>query len=236
MKIYDTDSCRPEGGAEIFPNMKIIPTLIVIVVAVVVAIAIRIFLQRNGANSKTENPNPSPVKPDDEPETHTAKPSEEPKTTSPPTEPPVPAAEAEQPATVVSSAPRVAPDGKPLILVAEDNPSNYKLVEVLLRNDYSLLHAENGVEAIALFREHRPALILMDISMPEMDGYEALQGVRSLDTTVPVIALTASAFETDKQKMKACGFNSSLAKPLNARELKQTIRRELGLDETQTDR
>ena len=109
-------------------------------------------------------------------------------------------------------------------------------MEVLLRNDYALLHAENGVEAIALFREHRPALILMDISMPEMDGYEALRGIRALDATIPVIALTAYAFETDRQQMKACGFNSSLAKPLNARELKQTIRRELGLEEPDPNR
>ena len=104
-------------------------------------------------------------------------------------------------------------------------------MEVLLRGDYRLLHAENGKEAIDLFREHLPVLILMDISMPEMDGYEALRGVRAIDPAVPVIALTAYAFEADKQKMRESGFNCSLAKPLSAVELKQTIRRELGLDE-----
>ena len=62
---------------------------------------------------------------------------------------------------------------RPRLLVAEDNPSNYKLVEVLLRRDYDLLHAWNGEEAVALFADCRPDLVLMDINMPVMDGYEA---------------------------------------------------------------
>ena len=86
---------------------------------------------------------------------------------------------------------------RPRLLVAEDNPSNYKLVEVLLRRDYDLLHAWNGEEAVALFADCRPDLVLMDINMPVMDGYEALRGVREISPDVPVIALTAYAFETD---------------------------------------
>lgn len=212
--------------------MKIIPILIVIAAAVAAAIVIRFLLHRSSAHSETAGP--SPAHPHVDSEITAVKPVEAPRTTLPPSETEIPAATAAaQPA---APAPRVTPEGKPTILVAEDNPSNYKLVEVLLRNDYALLHAENGVEAIALFREHRPALILMDISMPEMDGYEALRGIRAIDATIPVIALTAYAFETDRQQMKACGFNSSLAKPLNARELKQTIRRELGLEEPDPNR
>ena len=90
---------------------------------------------------------------------------------------------------------------RPRLLVAEDNPSNYKLVEVLLRRDYDLLHAWNGKEAVALFSDSRPDLVLMDINMPVMDGYEALRGVREIAPDVPVIALTAYAFETDRQRM-----------------------------------
>ena len=108
---------------------------------------------------------------------------------------------------------------RPRLLVAEDNPSNYKLVEVLLRRDYDLLHAWNGKEAVALFSDSRPDLVLMDINMPVMDGYEALRGVREIAPDVPVIALTAYAFETDRQ----AGFNECLAKPLRADELRTRI-------------
>ena len=93
---------------------------------------------------------------------------------------------------------------RPRLLVAEDNPSNYKLVEVLLRRDYDLLHAWNGEE-------------------PVMDGYEALRGVREISPDVPVIALTAYAFETDRQRMFQAGFNECLAKPLRADELRTRI-------------
>ena len=110
----------------------------------------------------------------------------------------------------------VSPVGnRPRLLVAEDNPSNYKLVEVLLRRDYDLLHAWNGEEAVALFADCRPDLVLMDINMPVMDGYEALRGVREISPDVPVIALTAYAFETDRHRMFQAGFNECLAKPLD---------------------
>lgn len=112
---------------------------------------------------------------------------------------------------------------RPRLLVAEDNPSNYKLVEVLLRRDYDLLHAWNGKEAVALFSDSRPDLVLMDINMPVMDGYEALRGVREIAPDVPVIALTAYAFETDRQHMFQAGFNECLAKPLRADELRTRI-------------
>ena len=102
------------------------------------------------------------------------------------------------------------------LLVAEDNPSNYKLVEVLL-------HAWNGEEAVALFADCRPDLVLMDINMPVMDGYEALRGVREISPDVPVIALTAYAFETDRHRMFQAGFNECLAKPLRADELRTRI-------------
>lgn len=110
------------------------------------------------------------------------------------------------------------------ILVAEDNPSNYKLVEVILRRDYLLSHAENGEQAVEMYKREHPALILMDISMPVMDGYEALEQIRRIDAEVPVVALTAFAFETDRQKMMQAGFNCCLAKPLRIDELKETIR------------
>lgn len=112
---------------------------------------------------------------------------------------------------------------RPRILVAEDNPSNYKLVEVLLRRDYELVHAWDGAEAVSLFRDQGADLILMDISMPVMDGYGALREVRALQPGIPVIALTAYAFEADRQQMFEAGFDDCLAKPLRADELRSRI-------------
>ena len=108
------------------------------------------------------------------------------------------------------------------ILVAEDNPSNYKLVEVLLR-DYDLVHAVNGAEAVELFKAQGADLVLMDINMPVMDGYEALRLIRELSVDVPVIALTAYAFETDRRRMFEAGFNECLAKPLRVDELRNRV-------------
>ena len=79
--------------------------------------------------------------------------------------------------------------------------------------------------AFALFfcRDKQPDLVLMDINMPVMDGYEALRGVREISPDVPVIALTAYAFETDRYRMFQAGFNECLAKPLRADELRTRI-------------
>jgi len=209
--------------------MNIVPILIVIAVAATTAATIRMLIRRREKRpaaacaalaARGAAPAAAPKRPDPASDLRA-----EPAPLSGCGPEAVPASDTER-----------AEDFKPVILVAEDNPSNYRLVEVLLRRDYRLLHAENGMEAVALFREHRPALILMDISMPEMDGYEALRRVRALDAKVPVIALTAYAFETDRQRMQECGFDCSLTKPLNARELKQTIRRKLGPEASQSGR
>lgn len=112
---------------------------------------------------------------------------------------------------------------RPRVLVAEDNPSNYKLVEVILRNTYELVHAENGQEAVELYKGCRPDVVLMDINMPVMDGYEALKQIRKFDPSAIVIALTAYAFETDRQRMQAAGFNQCLSKPLRIEDLRSTV-------------
>lgn len=109
------------------------------------------------------------------------------------------------------------------ILVAEDNASNYKLVEVLLRRNYDLVHAVNGAEAVELFRSAGADLVLMDINMPVMDGYEAFRLIREMSPRVPVIALTAYAFETDRRRMLDAGFDDCLAKPLRAGELRARV-------------
>ena len=109
------------------------------------------------------------------------------------------------------------------ILVAEDHNSNYRLIESILKKDYNLVHAWNGQEAIDLFKEHNPQLILMDINMPVMDGYEATKEIRKLSTQVPIIAITAFAYASDEQKVMENGFDAYMAKPINANQLKNQV-------------
>lgn len=114
-------------------------------------------------------------------------------------------------------------DDRPLVLVAEDNAGNYRLIEVILRHAYRLQHALTGQEAVELFDRERPDMVLMDINMPVMDGYEALRLIRERDLEVPVIALTAYAFDSDLQKMLECGFNACMTKPINVGGIKALI-------------
>ena len=112
---------------------------------------------------------------------------------------------------------------KTTILIAEDNASNYKLLEVILSKSYNLIHAWNGREAVELFKEHNPQLILMDIEMPEMNGYEATDAIRQLSPTVPILALTAYAYASDQERILHSGMNAYMSKPLNFHLLRERI-------------
>lgn len=109
------------------------------------------------------------------------------------------------------------------ILIAEDNESNYKLFESILKHDYQLIHAWDGQEAIELFKTYNPQIILMDINMPVLDGYEATKEIRKLSVKVPIIAITAFAFASDEQRVMASGFDGYMPKPINARLLKAQL-------------
>lgn len=109
------------------------------------------------------------------------------------------------------------------ILVAEDNDSNFKLLEIILRKEYDLLHARNGREAVELFRKHRPQLVLMDINMPVMNGYEATKVIRSIAPQVPIVAVTAYAFADDEQRIQEGGFDAFAPKPIKASLLRKLI-------------
>ncbi|WP_293733029.1 ATP-binding protein [uncultured Parabacteroides sp.] len=115
---------------------------------------------------------------------------------------------------------------KATLLIAEDNESNYILIRAVLK-DYNLLHAHDGNEAVRLYREHYPDLILMDIKMPNMDGYEATAEIRKEDPDIPIIAVTAFAFAEDEQRVKQSGFNGYAAKPIKPAELKNIITQHL---------
>ena len=109
------------------------------------------------------------------------------------------------------------------ILVAEDNASNYKLFESILKYDYHLIHAWDGMEAVEMFRKHNPQIVLMDINMPVMDGYEATREIRKYSAKIPIIAVTAFAYASDEQKVMESGFDGYMPKPINARLLKAQL-------------
>ena len=109
------------------------------------------------------------------------------------------------------------------ILIAEDVYENYFLLETLFSKQYQLYHALNGQEAIDMFETYHPDLILMDIKMPVMDGFEATRRIRTLSKTIPIIALTAFAFEREKEIAKQCEFTDYVVKPIDIKELKKLI-------------
>lgn len=114
-----------------------------------------------------------------------------------------------------------------VILIAEDNESNYKLYEKVLSRDYTLIHAWDGEEAVAMFKEYHPHLVLMDISMPKMNGYEATKFIRDIDSSVPVIAVTAFTYAEDEHRILNSGFSAYAAKPIQPGELRMQIVKQL---------
>ncbi len=114
------------------------------------------------------------------------------------------------------------------MLVAEDNMSNFKLIYFILSKDFDIIHAENGKEAVEMFRTEHPDIILMDIGMPEMDGIEATEEIRRISQTVPIIGLTAYAYASDEQKGMESGMNAYLTKPVNTAKLRAAIAELLG--------
>lgn len=111
------------------------------------------------------------------------------------------------------------------ILVAEDVVSNFLFLKKMLEKDYNILHALDGQEAIDMFHKYSPDLILMDIKMPNIDGWEATRIIRQHSPTIPIIAQTAFAYGTDKEKAQACGFNDFLTKPIPLSLLRQTLKK-----------
>ena len=104
----------------------------------------------------------------------------------------------------------------PKIAVVEDNPDNRMLVQALLEDRYEISEYETGVEAVEGLGSDVPDLILLDISLPEMDGTEVLAWIRGQDELkdLPVIALTAHAMAGDRDKYLAAGFNDYVTKPI----------------------
>ena len=116
------------------------------------------------------------------------------------------------------------------ILVVEDQEDNRQIVrDLLTANDYEMTEAENGQEALAAVAKDRPDLILMDIQLPVMDGYEATRRIKADPSlsSIPVIAVTSYALSGDEEKARAAGCNDFVPKPYSPRQLLAKIRQYL---------
>lgn len=117
--------------------------------------------------------------------------------------------------------------GDPIILIAEDIEGNYRLLENFLNKGYILKHAWDGEEAVEMYSSIKPDLILMDISMPKLNGYQATEKIRKLDANIPIIAVTAYAYATDRKRILTSGFNDYVVKPIARETLIETINKHL---------
>jgi CheY-like chemotaxis protein len=120
------------------------------------------------------------------------------------------------------------PPGLP-VLVAEDNPVNQRLAQRMLENlGCKVQLAANGLEAISLVAEGEFKMIFMDCQMPGMDGFEAAQVIRAMKPEQVIVALTANALPTDRQRCLAAGMQDYLAKPVRQQELREMLLRWVG--------
>jgi two-component system cell cycle response regulator DivK len=119
-----------------------------------------------------------------------------------------------------------SPENKGTILYVEDNPDNRLLVRrILLAEDYSLLEATDAMDALNLLKTAQPDLILMDINMPDMDGYTLTAKIKSLPgfERVPILAVTANVMRGDKEKTLEAGCDGYIQKPLDIEQLTREI-------------
>jgi len=111
------------------------------------------------------------------------------------------------------------------ILVAEDNDSNYILMTYILKRSYQYQRARNGQEAVEMADKGGIDLVLMDIKMPVMDGLEATAAIKEKHPELPVVALTANAFDSDRRLAMEAGCDDFLSKPVSSEKCLEVIAR-----------
>jgi CheY-like chemotaxis protein len=114
------------------------------------------------------------------------------------------------------------------ILIAEDNDSNFVLMTYILKKFYQFDRARNGQEAVDMVDKDQYDIVLMDIKMPIMTGLEATKAIKEKYPDLPVVALTANAFDSDRQAAMDAGCDDFLAKPVSSDLCLSTIKRFIG--------
>jgi two-component system, cell cycle response regulator DivK len=117
------------------------------------------------------------------------------------------------------------------ILIVEDNPLNLRLVEDLLKHQgFATVHSIDGLDVLELTRQHRPALILMDIQLPQVSGLEIIRLIKGdADLrAIPIMAMTAFAMKGDEEKIRESGCDHYMSKPISIAEFTSTVRHLLG--------
>ncbi len=120
---------------------------------------------------------------------------------------------------------------KPVVLLVEDNERNRKLARTVLEfAGYEVVECEDGESAVALAKARRPALVLMDIELPKLDGISAFARIRgdSETASIPVVAVTASVTPSQRERINSAGFNGFIAKPIDVATFAATIEGFLG--------
>jgi CheY-like chemotaxis protein len=118
----------------------------------------------------------------------------------------------------------------PLILVAEDEDSNYELVKIVLQKRYRLMRAHNGIEAVTMCDDEHPALVLMDARMPDMNGLDATRIIKEVNHDIPIVMLSAYAFEENIREAKEAGCDEFMAKPFRVEDLLDMVHKYVGGD------
>lgn len=113
------------------------------------------------------------------------------------------------------------------ILVVEDTELNIDLITQLLEDDYDLLFARDGVQGVEMALQKNPDLVLMDISLPIIDGYEATRRIREANKSMPIIGLSAHAMNGHEKSARAAGCNDYLTKPIDDELLLDTLKQYL---------
>jgi CheY-like chemotaxis protein len=110
------------------------------------------------------------------------------------------------------------------ILIVEDIELNVDLLTQILEDEYNLLVAKDGAQGVLLARQNEPDLVLMDMSLPVMDGYEATRNIRKTSQSLPIIGLSAHAMQGDAEKAKSAGCTDYLTKPVDEDLLLQKLK------------
>ena len=114
------------------------------------------------------------------------------------------------------------------ILVAEDNDSNFTLMTYVLRHHYDYERARNGQEAVEMAADERFELVLMDLKMPIKDGLQATREIKAVRPQLPIVALTANAFDSDRERALEAGCDDFMSKPIKQAECLAMIAKYIG--------